>query len=359
MDLPVLPPVDPMLAKLARALPTDDGWSYEPKWDGFRCLVFRDGDELELQSRNGRSLARYFPEMVEPLRSQLPRRCVIDGELVIAGDNGLDFDRLSLRIHPADSRVAMLAEQMPAAYVAFDLLAVDDDARMEDDFVDRRARLEELLENREPPLFLTPATTDREVAADWFTRFEGAGLDGVVAKRLRSTYRAGARDMLKLKHERTADCVVGGYRLHKDGEGVGSLLLGLFDESGVLHHVGVASSMKATLRTSLLEEVRLLENDALDAHPWREWADASSNAGEGTRMPGAPSRWNASKDLSWTPLRPERVVEVAYEHLQGTRFRHNARFRRWRPDRGPRECTYAQLEVAPPVELSEVFSHRG
>ncbi|MCZ7530683.1 MAG: ATP-dependent DNA ligase [Acidimicrobiia bacterium] len=358
MDLPVRPPVDPMLAKLARALPTDDGWSYEPKWDGFRCLVFRDVDELELQSRNGRSLVRYFPEMVEPLREQLPSRCVLDGELVIAGDDGLDFDRLSLRIHPADSRVDMLAEQMPASYVAFDLLAVGDEALLDEAFVDRRTRLEKILENREPPLFLTPATTDRAVAADWFTRFEGAGLDGVVAKGLRSPYRPGARDMLKLKHERTADCVVGGYRLHKDGEGVGSLLLGLFDDAGVLHHVGVASSMKATLRGSLLEDVRPLESGALDGHPWREWADESAHASEGTRMPGAPSRWNASKDLSWTPLRPERVVEVAYEHMQGTRFRHNARFRRWRPDRDPRGCTYAQLEVAAPVELSEVFAPR-
>jgi len=345
-----------MLAKPARSMPDGDGWLFEPKWDGFRCLVFRDGDGLELQSRNGRSLVRYFPEMVAPLCEQLPTRCVLDGELVIAVDGALDFDRLSLRIHPAGSRVEILSQAMPASYVAFDLLALDDTDLMGEPFERRRARLHEVLASRRPPLFLTPATTETAVAGDWFTRFEGAGLDGVVAKRLDGPYLPGTRDMLKLKHERTADCVVGGYRLHKDGKGVGSLLLGLFDDDGALHHVGVASSMKATLRASLLDDLRPFEPDALADHPWSDWA---TGEGTGTRMPGAPSRWNASKDLSWNPVRPERVAEVAYEHLQGDRFRHNARFRRWRDDRDPGSCTYAQLEVAPPVELSEIFSPPG
>ncbi len=357
MNLPVEPPVEPMLAKLARDLPDGDRWWYEPKWDGFRCIVFRDGDEVFLQSRNLRPLERYFPELPGPLREQLPEHCVVDGEIVVATDEGLDFDHLSLRIHPAASRINMLAEQMPASFVAFDLLARGADDLRVRPFAERRALLEEMLDARRPPLFLTPATTNREVAADWFTRFEGAGLDGVVAKRADGRYRPGERAMTKVKHRRTADCVVAGYRVHKDGNGVGSLLLGLFDAEGTLHHVGVAASMKGELRARLLEEIRPYGRDALDDHPWRDWADAMSEAAEaGTRMPGGPSRWNSQKDLSWEPLRPELVAEVAYEHLQGSRFRHNARFLRWRPDRDPASCTYAQLEATPPLELAQVFA---
>ena len=351
MDLPVTPPVAPMLAKLARELPTGGGWSYEPKWDGFRCVVFRDRDEIELGSRNGRPLNRYFPEILDPLRAALPERTVLDGELVIATTDGLDFDLLSLRIHPAASRVAKLAAETPASFVAFDTLAVDGDDLREEGFAARRARLEQIV-TEGPLVHRTPATIDRDVGARWFDDFEGAGLDGVVAKALDSPYREGERTMVKVKHQRTADCVVAGYRPHKDGKGVGSLLLGLYDDRGALHHVGVASSFAAPLRAQLVDELAPYRDDALRDHPWRDWGGTDATS---TRMPGSPSRWNATKDLSWEPLRPELVAEVAYEHLQGDRFRHTARFARWRPDRDPRSCTYDQLETPVPIELREVF----
>jgi ATP-dependent DNA ligase len=351
MDLPVMPPVAPMLAKLARELPTGDGWLYEPKWDGFRCVVFRDQDEIELGSRNGRPLNRYFPEILDPLRAALPERAVLDGELVIATPGGLDFDRLSLRIHPAASRVAKLAAETPASFVAFDTLAVAAEDLRAQGFAARRSRLEQIVADG-PLVHRTPATTDRVVAARWFDDFEGAGLDGVVAKALDSPYREGERTMVKVKHQRTADCVVAGYRTHKDGRGVGSLLLGLYDDDGALHHVGVASSFAAPLRAQLVDELAPYRADALRDHPWRDWGGTDATS---TRLPGAPSRWNATKDLSWEPLRPELVAEVAYEHLQGDRFRHTARFVRWRPDRDPRSCTYDQLEVPVPFELREVF----
>jgi ATP-dependent DNA ligase len=349
-----------MLAKLTRDLPTGD-YLYEPKWDGFRAIVFRDGDEVEIGSRNERPLTRYFPELVEPVKQNLPPRAVVDGEIVIATEHGLDFDLLSLRIHPAASRIKKLGDDTPASFVAFDLLAEGDDDLREQPFSARRARLEKMLKKAKPPILVTPATTDPAQASDWFTRFEGAGLDGVVAKPLDGTYQEDKRTMAKVKHLRTADCAVAGYREHKDGEGVGSLLLGLYDDAGVLHHVGVASSFNAALRRQLAEEVAPYRSGALDGHPWREWADAMSDAaasnprGSGQRMPGGPSRWNAGKDLSWEPLRVELVAEVAYEHLQGDRFRHTARFQRWRPDREPESCTYAQLETPVPIELHEVF----
>jgi ATP-dependent DNA ligase len=344
-----------MLAKLTRELPTGD-YLYEPKWDGFRAIVFRDGDDVEIGSRNERPLTRYFPDLIDPLRKYLPERAVVDGEIVIATDHGLDFDLLSLRIHPAASRVEMLAGETPASFVAFDLLAEGDDDLRGEPFRKRRARLEGALKKAKSPVLLTPATTDRALAGEWFTRFEGAGLDGVVAKPLDGEYREGERTMQKVKHLRTADCVVAGYRVHKDGEGVGSLLLGLFDDAGVLHHVGVASSFNAALRKQLTNELAPYRDHALDNHPWKEWADVVAEAAaSGQRMPGGPSRWNAGKDLSWEPLRVELVAEVAYEHLQGDRFRHTARFQRWRPDRDPESCTYEQLDAPVPVELREVF----
>ncbi len=352
MALPVRPPVSPMLAKLARELPVGDGWCYEPKWDGFRCIVFRDGDDVELGSRNERPLTRYFPEILEPLRAALAPQAVVDGELVIATDHGLDFDRLSNRIHPAKSRIDMLAGQAPASFVAFDLLGEGADDLRSAPFAERRARLEQAVGDG-ASIHLTPLTTDPGTASDWFSRFEGAGLDGVVAKRAGEPYHEGKRVMQKVKHQRSADCVVAGYRTHKDGKGVGSLLLGLYDDAGELHHVGVASSFAATLRDRLADEVRPLEDEAIEGHPWREWAAAT--AGEAARMPGAGNRWNAKKDMSWTPLRIERVAEVAFEHLQGDRFRHTARFQRWRPDRDPASCTYEQLDTPVPVELHEVF----
>jgi len=356
VTLPVRPPFEPMLAKLSRTLPPADGVLFEPKWDGFRCLVFRDGDDLDLQSRNARPLLRYFPELAAPLLDQLPDRCVLDGEVVVATDRGLDFDALQLRQHPAESRVRRLAREIPAAYVAFDLLALDDESLLAAPFGERRARLETVLAVARPPLHLTPATRDRDVAADWFARFEGAGFDGVVAKSLADRYHPGERTMLKVKHERTCDCVVAGFRLHKDGRGVGSLLLGLYDDVGTLHHVGVASSFAADRRVQLLAEVEPFRADALADHPWRGWAEAArSGEARGQRLPGGVSRWNAQKDLSWEPLRIALVAEVAYEGMQSGRFRHNARFRRWRPDREPASCTYAQLEVVPPAELREMF----
>ncbi len=342
-----------MLAKLVRELPDTHGLFYEPKWDGFRCIVFRDADSVELGSRNERPLTRYFPELIDPLMSEIPTRAVVDGEIVIAGPDGLDFDALTQRIHPAASRVKLLAATTPAAFVAFDLLALDDRDLRSEPYTRRRAELEALLTKAEPPLHLTPVTEDRSVAADWFSRFEGAGLDGVVAKPADLPYREGERVMLKVKHERTADCAVAGFRWHKE-VGVGSLLLGLFDERGILHHVGVASGFSAVQRGVFAEELAPLREHAIEEHPWRDWAEQQEHAG--TRMPGAQSRWSAGKDLTWEPLRVERVCEVSYDHLQRDRFRHATTFRRWRPDRDPASCTYGQLDTPVPAELSTVFA---
>ncbi len=361
MDLPVAPPVEPMLAKAAATLPEGDGWLYEPKWDGFRALVFRDRHELLIQSRDKKPLDRYFPELAQPLLANLPDRCVLDGEVVIARDGALDFDALLLRIHPAESRVNMLAAQTPASFVAWDLLALDDAVLLETPQAERRARLEEALATTEPPVHLTPLTRDRGTAADWFARFEGAGLDGVIAKDAGAAYEPGKRRMLKIKHQRTADCVVAGFRWHKNGRGthVGSLILGLFDDAGVLHHVGVTSSFKWDRREELATELAPLRENALAGHPWREWAEWSAEAeAAGQRMPGATSRWNRGKDLSWEPLRIERVVEVAYDHLQGDRFRHATTFKRWRPDKAPVDCRYDQLETTAPFELRDIFAER-
>jgi ATP-dependent DNA ligase len=340
-----------MLAKLARQLPEDDDLVYEPKWDGFRCIVFRDGDEVELGSRNERPLTRYFPELIEPLRRALPAQAVVDGEIVIAGTKGLDFDALLQRIHPAASRVDLLARTTPASFVAFDLLALGPRDLRTAPFRERRALLEKALKGAKAPVHLTPATADPAVARDWFARFEGAGLDGVVAKKLDLPYREDERVMMKVKHERTADCVVAGFRWHKSGPVVGSLLLGLFDEAGVLHHLGVTASFTMARRRELVDELAPYRG-GLEGHPWEAWAAPEPKEG---RTPGAPSRWNAKKDLSWEPVAPELVCEVAYDNLQGNRFRHATTFRRWRPDRRPETCTYAQLEVVVPEELDAVF----
>ncbi len=362
MRLPFAPPLQPMLSAAAATLPDGDGWQFEPKWDGFRTLVFRDGDELLLQSRDERPMNRYFPELVGPLKASLPERCVVDGEVVIVGEDGLDFEALLLRIHPAASRVALLAARTPASFVAWDLLACADDNLRTTPLADRRARLERALAGAARPVHLTPATRDRALAEDWFRRFEGAGLDGVVAKRLDAPYRPGERTMIKVKHARTADCVVAGFRWHKNGAGamVGSLLLGLHDGGGTLHHVGVTASFTNAAREQLAERLAPLRENALDGHPWRRWAEARAEwASRGQRLPGAASRWNHGKDLSWEPLRPELVCEVAYDHMQGTRFRHAARFVRWRPDKRPEDCRYDQLEVTPPYELGLVFGSRS
>jgi ATP-dependent DNA ligase len=356
MALPLSPPVGPMLAKSASALPEGPGWRYEPKWDGFRCLVFRDGASLTLQSRNERPFDRYFPELAAPLLATLPDRCVVDGEIVIpVGDRGLDFDALLQRIHPAASRVRRLAEETPSCFVAFDLLALGDDLLLDRPLSERRRLLDEALHGvNGPTVFRTPWTDDLGTAQDWFTRFEGAGLDGVVAKAAEGRYTPGERTLVKVKHERTADCVVAGYRIHKDGKGVGSLLLGLYDDAEALHHVGVAASFTAKERARLLGDLQPLTEDAIAAHPWREWAEASREAATaGQRMPGAPSRWNAKKDLSWEAVRIERVVEVTFTQLEGGRFRHNAHVARWRPDRDPISCRYDQLEVAGKVSLAD------
>ncbi|MEU4651381.1 ATP-dependent DNA ligase [Nocardia fluminea] len=355
MDLPVMPPVRPMLAKSTPSLPREPGLSYEPKWDGFRCIVFRDGDEIELGSRNDRPLTRYFPELAELLKEALPPRCVIDGEIVVVTEYGLDFDTLQQRLHPAASRVAKLAAETPASFVAFDLLALDDRDLTTEPFAHRRRELESLLDAAPGRIHLTPITHDPDVAQDWFTRFEGAGFDGVMAKSDELAYLQDKRVMLKIKHERTADCVVAGYRMHKDGEGVGSLLLGLFDDEGNLHHVGVASSFTAARRRELLGELAPLRENALDDHPWRDWADAAAQANAEGKMPGGQSRWSGGKDLSWEPLRPELVAEVRYEHVQSGRFRHGGRLARFRPDRTPESCTYAQLDEVAPAELDAIF----
>ena len=355
MQLPVNPPILPMLAKRVSDLPTTGSWIFEPKWDGFRALVFRDGDEVLIQSRDEKPLNRYFPELIEPLKAQLPKRCVLDGEVVLARDGCLDFDALQLRIHPAASRVKMLAEEMPASIVFFDLLAEGNQDLRPTHFEKRRARMEKLLSGADAPVHITPATNDLDVAADWFRRFEGAGLDGVVAKPMAGTYESNKRVMLKVKHERECDCVVAGFRWHKKGEGnaVGSLLLGLFDDAGKLQHVGVCASFTDKKRQELVEFLNPYRKNALDKHPWKQWATAELESER--RIPGGQSRWSQGKDLSWEPLRPELVVEVAYDHMQGSRFRHTAQFRRWRTDKKPKDCTYEQLEVVPPQELSEIF----
>jgi ATP-dependent DNA ligase len=350
-----------MLAKPSAALPDDEGWLFEPKWDGFRAIVFRDGAEVYIQSRDLKPLGRYFPELPPALSESLPDRCVVDGEIVIPGAQGLDFDALLLRIHPAESRVRMLAEQSPASFVAWDLLALGDEDLRQRPQGDRRAAIEEALAKAAAPIHLTPATRDVTVARDWFDRFEGAGLDGVIAKPLAATYQPGKRAMLKIKHARTADCVVAGFRWHKNGGGthVGSLLLGLYDNDGRLHHVGITSSFSWPRRAELAAELEPLRERAMDGHPWGEWAQwasAGSADASGSRMPGATSRWNRGKDLSWVPLRIERVAEVAYDHLQGDRFRHATTFRRWRPDKPPVECRYDQLETSAPFELERIFS---
>jgi ATP-dependent DNA ligase len=355
VKLAVSPPVLPMLAKRVDELPEGDSWIFEPKWDGFRTLIFRDAKEILIQSRDEKPLNRYFPELVETLLAQLPERCVLDGEIVIANERGLDFDALQLRLHPAASRVALLAKQTPASVVFFDLLCEGDQDLRAAPFEERRRRLEALVASAKPPVHLTPATRDLKIASDWFHRFEGAGLDGVMAKPRAGAYEPDKRVMLKVKHERDCDCVVAGFRWHKKGEGtaIGSLLLGLFDDSGSLQHVGVCASFTAEKRVELVEFLAPYREGALAHHPWRSWAE---RAEPGQRMPGGQSRWSQGKDLSWEPVRPELVVEVAYEHMQGARFRHMSQFRRWRFDKQPRDCTYAQLEVVPPQELMTIFA---
>ena len=358
MNLPVNPPVLPMLAKRVSELPKVGAWIFEPKWDGFRALVFRDGDEILIQSRDEKSLNRYFPELIEPITSQLPTRCVLDGEIVVAQEEALDFDALQLRIHPAASRVKLLSHEIPASIVFFDLLSEGDQDFRNLVFQERRQKLESLLSSVAPPLHLTPATYDLATVTDWFRRFEGAGLDGVVAKPLTGTYESNKRVMLKIKHERDCDCVVAGFRWHKKGEraAVGSLLLGLYNDSGALQHVGVCASFTEKRRRELVEFLAPYRENALADHPWKHWAEEPSQVDPAQRMPGGQSRWSGGKDLSWEPLRPELVVEVAYDHMQGDRFRHTAQFRRWRTDKKPADCTYAQLEVVPPEELATIFA---
>ena len=354
MALPFSPPLKPMLAKLVREIPPSGDFVFEPKWDGFRTLVFRDGDSVHLQSRELKPLERYFPELLEPLAAVLPERAVVDGEIVVAQGEGLDFSALQLRLHPAASRVRKLSSEIPASFVAFDLLAAGDEDLREQPTVERRQRLEALLAEARPPIHLTPMTKDSTVAADWFKRFEGAGLDGVIAKPIDLAYEPNKRSMLKIKHRRTADCVVAGFRWHKDGPGtlLGSLLLGLYDGEGRLQHVGVTSSFKKAERAALVEELAPWRENALDGHPWANWATASE---EHARKPGMMSRWSQGKDLSWEPLRIDRVAEVAYDGLQDGRFRHGTTFVRWRPDRDTDSCRFDQLEVTPPFELSRIF----
>ena len=353
MNLPISPPILPMLAKRVEELPSGNDWIFEPKWDGFRALIFRDHDEIFIQSRDEKPLNRYFPDLLDPLRTALPAQCILDGEIVIVKNGGLDFDELQLRLHPAASRVRLLSQQNPASIVFFDLLCEGTHSLLEKPFHFRRQRLTQLLSAAQPPIHLTPATIDRKRAADWFKRFEGAGLDGVIAKPVDGVYEANKRVMLKVKHERDCDCVVAGFRWHKKGEGqLGSLLLGLYDGSQNLQHVGVCSSFTVEKRRELIEFLEPYRKNALTHHPWKEWAH-DPNAAQ--RMPGGQSRWSQGKDLSWEPLRPELVVEVAYDHMQRDRFRHIAQFRRWRTDKKPVDCTYAQLEVVPPHELQQIF----
>ena len=351
--LAVAPPVEPMLAKLGSELPVGD-YLYEPKWDGFRAIVFRDQSGVYIQSRDARPLDRYFPDLHEALLGWLPESSVLDGEIVIATKAGLDFDALQLRLHPAASRIEKLARERPSSFIAFDILARGRRSYMAEPQATRRAALEELLRGIGQPIHITPTTSDHAIALDWLARFEGAGLDGVIAKLRSGTYLPGKRAMVKVKHVRTADCVVAGYRRHKSGEDVvGSLLLGLYDDAGVLQHVGVTSAFTMAMRRQLAKELTPLRKNATRDHPWRDWA---SSAAESTRMPGAQSRWSAGKDLSWEPLRIERVCEVKYDHMQGCRFRHATQFLRWRPDKRVEDCTYQQLEVAKPYELERIFS---
>jgi ATP-dependent DNA ligase len=360
VNLVVNPPILPMLAKRVDEVPSSGAFIFEPKWDGFRVLIFRDGDEILIQSRDTKSLNRYFPEMLEPLKRQLPERCVLDGELAIASGGRLDFDALQLRIHPAASRVKMLAKESPASVVFFDVLCVGDRDLRQIPFEKRRAELEALLKTAEPPIHITPVTRERQTAVDWFQRFEGAGLDGVMAKPSDVSYQPDKRMMLKIKHERDCDCVVAGFRWYKESEGaeIGSLLLGLYDDAGVMQHVGVCASFTKEKRRELVSFLEPWRKNALADHPWKSWAenDATEGAAE-RRMPGGQSRWSQGKDLSWEPLRPELVVEVSYEHMQSGRFRHMAHFRKWRTDRDPASCTYAQLEMVPPEELMTLFAH--
>ncbi|MFV0253161.1 MAG: ATP-dependent DNA ligase [Beutenbergiaceae bacterium] len=352
MDLPVTPPVSPMLAKAAKSIPLGE-FAYEPKWDGFRAIVFRDGDQVEIGSRNTKPMTRYFPELVEAVKGNLPERCVVDGEIVVAIGDRLEFEVLQQRIHPAASRIELLAEQTPASFVAFDLLALDQEDLTGQPFAVRRARLEQALGEASSPVHLTPLTTDPAEAADWFERFEGAGLDGIIGKPLDGPYLPGKRTMTKVKHQRTADCVVAGYRVHKSGpEAVGSLLLGLYNDDGDLASVGVIGSFTAARRKELFAQMQPLVT-TFDDHPWA-WANPQS----GIRTPRSSehSRWNSEKDLSFTPVRPELVVEVRYEHMQGTRFRHMAQFNRWRPDREPRSCTFDQLEEVVGYDLADIFN---
>jgi ATP-dependent DNA ligase len=352
MDLPVMPPVKPMLAKPVKKIPP--GMQYEAKWDGFRAIVHRDGDEVVIGSRTGKPLTRYFPELAADLLANLPDRCVVDGEIVIAHEGRLDFDRLTERIHPAESRVKLLAEQTPASFVTFDLLALGNESLLDTPLAERRALLADAVAGARAPVHLAPATTDAALAQEWFERYEGAGLDGIIAKPLDLPYRPDARLMFKIKHERTADAVVAGYRFHKSGPVVGSLLLGLYDDSGALQHVGVCAAFSMKRREELIEELEPLRMDPPAGHPWAAWTDETAH--ESARLPGAQSRWTGKKDLSWVALRPERVVEVAYDHMEGDRFRHTAQFRRWRPDREPADCTYAQLEEPVRYDLSEVLA---
>jgi ATP-dependent DNA ligase len=351
-----------MLAKRVGELPPGAGWIFEPKWDGFRTLIFRDGDEVLMQSRDEKPLNRYFPELIVPLKEQLPDRCVLDGEMVIARDGGLDFEALQLRLHPAESRVKLLSGQMPASIVFFDMLCENDRDLRSTPFGERRERLESVLGDARAPIHLTPATRDRATATDWFKRFEGAGLDGVIAKRANGIYEPNKRVMFKVKHERECDCVVAGFRWHKRGQktALGSLLLGLYDDHGNLEHVGVCASFTDAKRKELVSFLAPLRENALEGHPWRAWAEAQLPAeAEMHRRPGMVSRWSQGKDLSWEPLRPELVVQVAYDHMQGDRFRHTAQFRRWRPDKRPNECTFEQLEVVPPHELAAIFGKQA
>ncbi len=351
-----MPPVKPMLAKPVKDIPSGE-LSYEPKWDGFRSIIFRDGDEVEIGSRNEKPMTRYFPELVEAFKAELPERCVVDGEIVLIGRSGdrLDFEMLQQRIHPAASRVKMLSETTPARFVAFDLLALGDTDYTQRPFAERRAALTEALAGAAAPVHLTPATTDRDVAGEWFEQFEGAGLDGLIAKPLAGVYEPDKRVMFKVKPERTADCVVAGYRPHKSGpDRIGSLLLGLYNEDGTLASVGVIGAFPLERRKELYEELQPLVT-TFDDHPWA-WARQE----EGTRTPrnAEGSRWAAGKDLSFVPLRPELVVEVRYDHMEGVRFRHTAQFVRWRPDRDPESCTYEQLEEPVKFDLADVLGQK-
>lgn len=345
-----------MLAKLSNEIPDGDHWIYEPKWDGFRAMVFKSGDDVYIQSRDLKPLGRYFPELEPHLKKQLPDKCVLDGEIVIATDGRLDFEALLLRIHPAATRVAMLAAEKPSSYVAWDILALGDDDLRQLPQAERRKRLEVAMAKVQAPVHMTPCTRDKAIAADWFSRFEGAGLDGVMAKPQELPYMPGKRAMMKVKHARTADCVVAGFRWYKGGKGtlVGSLLLGLYDNTGKLHHVGVAASFKQADRATLAEMLAPYRENALENHPWKDWADFQEVESE-QRRPGATSRWNRGKDLSWEPIRLELVAEVSFDHMQGSRFRHGTHLKRWRPDKPVADCTYEQLEVAAPQEIAAIF----